>query len=85
MTTIVESYTLLQNVLEENEFVSKLGTSITFTEIVYLSISGKQCQLINVALFIALKEQEKENFRTAVIMFFFLKNSSKKIEFSSKI
>jgi len=54
MKKIVKSYTLLQNMLEENELVSKLNTSITFMEIGYLSISGKKCQLINVAFFIAM-------------------------------
>ena len=42
MKTILESYTLLQNMLEENELVSKLNTSIIFTKIGFLSISGKK-------------------------------------------
>jgi len=56
MKTTVESYILLQNMLEENELFSKLITSISFTEIGYLSISGKQIQLINVTLFITMRQ-----------------------------
>jgi len=54
--TVLESYTLLQNMLEENELVSKLSTSITFMEIGNHQLKEKQCKLINVVLYIAMKQ-----------------------------